>query len=85
MRLLCTTFLDMMRYVKKAMVLMLGCLPGAFHYHFTGPALWSHQSSAAFDLWIFLWFAAIVAFLLALCYAPGVESSAPRSPPTERR
>jgi hypothetical protein len=30
-------------------------LPGACHYKFTGPALWAHNSSAAFDVWVGIW------------------------------
>lgn len=44
----------------KCLLFVLALLPSACHYTITGPALWSHNSSAAFDAWLFLWALAIV-------------------------
>jgi hypothetical protein len=58
------------RWTTKLLILVLAVLPGACHYNFTGPALWSHQSSYAFETWALMWTACIVLFFLALAFDP---------------
>lgn len=43
----------------KAVLFLVALVPAWFHYEVTSPRLWSHNSSAAFDAWLFLWFIAI--------------------------
>jgi len=40
-------------------LLTLSLLPGACHFTVTGPLLWQHSSSAAFDTWVGLWVFAV--------------------------
>lgn len=56
----------MKKIIFKGVLFLLFLLPAACHYEFTGPALWSHNSSAAFDAWLFLWAMAIAAPILIL-------------------
>lgn len=57
----------------KAVLLAVSCLPTACHYGLTGPALWSHNSSAAFDAWLFLWLMCFTAIGGAIWFAVTVK------------
>lgn len=57
----------------KTVLLALSCLPATCHYEFTGPALWSHNSSAAFDAWLFLWLMSLGAIGVAIWFAVTVK------------
>jgi hypothetical protein len=57
----------------KAVILALSLLPASCHYLFTGPALWSHNSSAAFDAWMFLWLMSLTAIGVAIWFAVTVK------------
>lgn len=59
-----------MNYLKKLAVMILGAFPLWLHGCVTGPALWSHNSSAAFDAWVFLWVVSIGGFIYACLYSP---------------
>ena len=52
--------------IFRTSIFLLALLPGACHYTFTSPALYSHNSSSAFDLWLFMWALVIVAPVVAL-------------------
>lgn len=43
------------------LALIPALLPAGCHYAWTGPALWAHNSSAAFDAWLFLCLVSIAA------------------------
>lgn len=47
----------------------LSIFPGACHFKVTGPALWGHNSSAAFDAWVGLWVLSMAAFVWAIVWA----------------
>lgn len=44
-----------MSKLMRAFAFFIGLLPGACHYSVTAPRLWAHNSSAAFDVWVFGW------------------------------
>jgi heme/copper-type cytochrome/quinol oxidase subunit 2 len=48
---------------------LLALLPGACHYNLTSPALWAHNSSAAFDVWVLLW-AGVIAMPIMVLFLP---------------
>jgi len=53
---------------KRFGIFLLTLLPGACHYEFTAPALWAHNSSAAFEAWLACWVVAILLPLAVLFY-----------------
>lgn len=53
----------------KLMLFVLALLPSACHYEFTSPALWAHNSSAAFNAWLFLWFC-VIALPISVLFIP---------------
>lgn len=38
-----------MKKLKRLLIILLSFLPAACHVKFTGPLLWGHHTSAAFD------------------------------------
>lgn len=60
-------------WLFKAGLLVFSLLPASCHYTLTGPALWSHNSSAAFDLWAFLWLMNLAAMGAAIWFAVTVK------------
>lgn len=55
-----------MKTVYRILLVFAALIPGVLHYLYTGPALWSHNSSAAFNAWLCLWVVAIVLPIWAL-------------------
>lgn len=63
-----------MTQLKKIGVMLLGLAPAVAHYFVTAPVLWSHQSSAAFELNLFLWIVVLGLFLWSCAYEPKQQS-----------
>lgn len=59
-----------MNQLKKIGAMLLGLVPAVLHYYWTAPLLWSHQSSAAFELNLFLWLVVLGFFLWSCAYEP---------------
>ncbi len=68
-----------MKPLKRLAVVSLSLLPSACHYFITGPALWSHNSSAAFEMWLLLWLICIVSVCFAV-FAPEQRSDEGEKP-----
>lgn len=57
--------------MTRAILFVFALAPGAVHWFWTGPALWSHNSSSAFDVWLFLWAVSIGLPIAVLCLPKG--------------
>lgn len=53
--------------MKRLAIVLLSLLPGACHFKWSGPFLYSHNSSSAFDLWAVMWLGCIFIVAFALC------------------
>lgn len=53
--------------MKRLAVVALSLLPGACHFTWSGPFLYSHHSSAAFEIWALMWTGCIVLVVGAMC------------------
>lgn len=54
---------------KRWAIFFLICCVGFFHFMVISPALWSHNSSAAFHMWVFSWVVVIIAVVMAFLSA----------------
>lgn len=63
--------------MTRFILFVLALVPGAIHFLWTGPALWSHNSSSAFDLWLLMWFIAIACPIAILLLPSGEPNAAP--------
>lgn len=52
-------------WLGRAIILAVGLVPASCHYEITGPLLWAHQSSYAFEAWLVMW-------IISLAIAAGV-------------
>ena len=51
---------EWIRYVaSRTIILFFGLAPASCHYKITGPALWNHSSSYAFEAWLVMWIISI--------------------------
>jgi hypothetical protein len=48
-------FDDVVWWAKMIGVMVVALIPGACHLTLTGPILWTHNSSRAFDTWVSFW------------------------------
>jgi hypothetical protein len=62
-------------FAMRVFAFAIGLIPASCHYTVTGPRLWRHTSSAAFDAWVGLWIFAII--FLALCWAEAFKRKKP--------
>ena len=53
----------------KIVLVLVSLLPATCHYHVSGPLLWKHTSSSAFDLWIGLWILSILSIIAGFTVA----------------
>jgi hypothetical protein len=53
----------------KIVLVLFSLLPAACHYHVSGPLLWKHTSSSAFDLWLGLWIFSVLTIVAGLVVA----------------
>lgn len=58
-----------LKHLARWLIVPVSMLPGACHYELTGPALWSHNSSAAFDVWVFFWIVSFALVFWAIVWA----------------
>lgn len=65
-----------MNQLKKIGAMLLGLVPAVAHYYLISPVLWSHQSSAAFELNLFLWIVVLGLFIWSCTYEPKQQSAA---------
>jgi hypothetical protein len=61
--------------VMRVVAFLTGLVPISCHYTVTAPRLWTHNSSAAFNVWVFGWIFGII-FLL-VCWAHTFTRSNP--------
>lgn len=47
-------------WIGRAIIVTLGLVPVSCHYEITGPALWNHHSSYAFEAWLVMWIGSIL-------------------------
>lgn len=57
------------RRVARWLVMLPAFIPAGCHYAVTGPALWAHNSSSAFDAWVGLWIVALAVPFWAVVWA----------------
>lgn len=50
-------------YLKYWLMVLMPITVGTCHLKITAPILWSHQSSAAFNMNAFIWVVVVVSFL----------------------
>lgn len=50
----------------RLILIALSCCPGVFNYFVISPALWSHNSSAAFEMWVVFWILSIAFPIFAI-------------------
>lgn len=55
--------------LSKIVLVLFSLLPAACHYHVSGPLLWKHTSSSAFDLWLGLWIFSVLIIVAGLAVA----------------
>lgn len=60
--------------MTRTILFVLALGPGIINYMWLSPALWSHNSSAAFEMWMFLWFCSIALPIWVLCLPSGKPS-----------
>lgn len=53
----------------KIVLVLFTLLPAACHYTVSGPLLWKHTSSSAFNLWLGLWIISIFSIVAGLIVA----------------
>jgi hypothetical protein len=55
--------------IVRSIIVVLGLAPVSCHYAVTGPALWAHQTSYAFEAWLLMWIGGIFLAGLSLYIA----------------
>lgn len=55
------------RIMIRGFLMLLSFVPIVTHCAWSGPALWSHNSSAAFEMWLLIWVLAIACPIWAWC------------------